>query len=309
MALFKRAIITGGTGSIGMALIEHLLKKNIDVMVLIKRNSVRIKRLPYHPLLKIVECDLNEMMEFKFIYRESYDIFYNLAWDGTYGEMRNDMYLQNKNIQYTLNAVNLAKKLGCHTFIGAGSQAEYGRVEGIITPLTPTFPENGYGIAKLCAGQMSRILCHQLGLKHIWTRILSVYGPYDNENTMVMSTIKKLINGEVPKLTKGEQIWDYLYSDDAANALYLLGKCGNDGKVYCLGSGKARPLFEFIHEIRNIVNPNSNIELGAIPYNENQVMNLQTDINDLKTDVGFLPIVDFSEGIKKIIKNYYVNIE
>ena len=52
-------------------------------------------------------------------------------------------------------------KLGCYKFIGAGSQAEYGRVEGKLTALTLTFPENGYGIAKLCAGQMSRILCEQ----------------------------------------------------------------------------------------------------------------------------------------------------
>ncbi len=95
-----------------------------------------------------------------------------------------------------------------------------------MTALTPTFPENGYGIAKLCAGQMSRILCEQKNMNHIWTRILSVYGPYDGENTMIMSVIRKLAHGEKPSLTEGKQQWDYLYSKDAGYAMYLLGEKG-----------------------------------------------------------------------------------
>ncbi|WP_075364667.1 NAD-dependent epimerase/dehydratase family protein [Desulfosporosinus metallidurans] len=142
-------------------------------------------------------------------------------------------------------------------------------------------------------------------MKHIWTRILSVYGPYDGEKTMVMSTIIKLINGEVPRFTKGEQMWDYLYSGDAANAMYLLGEKGHDGKVYCLGSGEARPLCEYIYEIRDLIDGNSKVELGAIPYSENQVMYLRADIDALKVDVGFSPSVNFTEGIRGIINSIY----
>ena len=80
------------------------------------------------------------------------------------------MHLQNKNVEYALDAVEAAKRFGCHTFIGAGSQAEYGRVEGLLKPDTPTFPEMGYGIAKLCAGHMTRKHAYQLGMNHIWVR-------------------------------------------------------------------------------------------------------------------------------------------
>ena len=62
----------------------------------------------------------------------------------------------------------------------------------------------GYGIAKLCAGQMSRIMCSSLGIRHVWARILSIYGPYDTENSMVMSTVIKLRRGERPLFTAGE---------------------------------------------------------------------------------------------------------
>lgn len=83
-----------------------------------------------------------------------------------------------------------------------------------------------------------------------WVRILSVYGPNDNAGSMVMSTVRKLKNGETPQFTKGEQKWDYLYSGDAARAFRLLAEKGQSGKVYVLGSGNVKPLSEYIYNAR-----------------------------------------------------------
>ena len=65
-------------------------------------------------------------------------------------------------------------------------------------PTPPTRPENGYGMAKLCAGQMSRLECERLGLDHVWPRVLSVYGPYDGPSTMISSAIRTLLARWVP---------------------------------------------------------------------------------------------------------------
>lgn len=307
MTLLKKVVILGATGSIGMALISHLIKNNIEVLVLYRKDSLRANRIPDHPLIKKEVCSLAEMSDFASKSKDKYDTFYYFAWEGTFGNSRNDMYLQSQNIKYTLDAVHLAKRLGCHTFIGAGSQAEYGRVEEKLAPGTAVSPENGYGIAKLCAGQMSRILCGQLGMRHIWTRILSVYGPMDNENSLTMSTIIKLINGEQTHFTSGEQIWDFLYSEDAANAFYLLGEKGVDGKTYCLGSGNTCLLKDVITEIINQINPNAKTGIGDLPYPPNQVMFLCADIESLTKDTGFIPIVSFKDGIGKTIKWYKEN--
>lgn len=96
---------------------------------------------------------------------------------------------------------------------------------------------------------MSRQLCGQLGLKHIWTRILSVYGPYDGERTMLSSAVREFASSRQTHFTKGEQLWDYLYSGDAAEILYLLGLNGKADKTYVLGSGTARPLREYIETL------------------------------------------------------------
>lgn len=296
----KRAIITGATGAIGMALVEELLNRQIEVLVIGREGSVRNEQFPDNPLLEKCFCSMENWSTLRNEIGKSYDVCYHLAWMGTTGVARNDMYLQNENVRYALDAVNLAARFGCKVFIGAGSQAEYGTVEGKLTPKTPAFPKTGYGIAKLCAGQMTRERAHQLGMKHVWTRILSIYGPYDGKQSMVMSGIYQMLHNQRPKYTKGEQMWDYLYSEDAAKAFYLLGECELDG-VYCLGSGRVRPLREYIEQIRDAVSENTEIGIGELPYYENQVMYLCADIEQLSKDTGFQPEYSFEEGIAKTV--------
>jgi len=299
----KKVVITGATGIIGLNLINYLLKKDIEVLAIIRKNSSRKNLLPICNKLKVIESDLEKFKNIKI--EERYDIFIHLAWDGTFGDSRNNVQEQLKNIEYTLDAVRLAKELGCTKFIGAGSQAEYGRIEGIIKPNTPTNPENSYGMAKLCAGQLSRLLANQLGIEHIWTRILSVYGPFDNDNTMVMSSIREMIdNNTSPDYTKAEQKWDYIYAEDVAKAFYLIGENAKNNSIYCIGSGIQRPLYQYIQEIRDNINKNIKLNIGAKEYSENQVMNLCADISNLTEDTGFIPETKFEEGIIKTI-NYY----
>lgn len=297
----KRIIITGPTGAIGMALIQKCITENIEAAVICHRGSARIAQIPASDKIKVIECNLDELKTLPEVLTGTYDAFFHLAWACTAGEGRNDVHAQSGNIRYALDAVEAAKKLGCECFVGAGSQAEYGRFEGKLDSGVPAFPENGYGIAKLCAGQLSRILCSQLGIRHIWFRILSVYGEYDGEQTMIMSSIRKMLVGQAPEYTPAEQIWDYLYSVDAAEAFFLAAKKGRDGAVYCLGSGQARPLKEYIEIMRDEIQPGLLLKLGAKPYAPKQVMYLCADISELHRDTGFEPQYSFEEGIKRTI--------
>ena len=297
-----KAIITGATGAVGMALIEELLARGAYVTVLCRQGSARSAQINESERLKKIDCSLDGMHSLDL--GGGYDVFFHLAWDGTTGVQRNDMELQNKNVAYTLDAVRLAHRSGCSVFVGAGSQAECGRHEKPINSKTPAFPENGYGMAKLCAGQMSRGLCAQLGIRHEWARILSVYGKYDGERSLVMSTVAKLLRGERPSLTAGEQTWDFIYSADAARALADIAERGRDGAIYCIGSAKARPLREYVELIRDTVRPDASLGFGEIPYAEGQVMYLCADIDELTADTGFVPRVGFIEGIKETVEWY-----
>lgn len=298
----QNVVITGPTGAIGAALCEELLKHGCMVYAVCRPDSQRTAALPGHDRLKIVHCDLADFEKLPDLIRNPCDALFHFAWAHTIGPGRNDMPVQISNIRYAINAVRAAAALGCNVFVGAGSQAEYGRVEGLLRPETPCFPENGYGMAKLCAGQMSRTEAHKLGMAHIWARILSVYGPHDGQNTLISTAIRQLLAGQCPALTAGEQLWDYLYAADASEALYGMACCGRDGAVYPLGSGERRPLREYIAILRDAIDPALPLGLGEIPYGPGQVMHLQADITDLHRDTGFTPKTEFAVGIEKTIE-------
>lgn len=299
MRQIRSAVITGPTGAVGTALCKLLAQEQITVWAVVKPESKRTEHLKELDGVQIISCDAANLSQLTDI---KADAFFHLAWAKTTGQGRNDMPAQIRNIQYTIDAVHAASRLGCKVFVGAGSQAEYGRVDHALTPDTPCFPENGYGMAKLCAGQMSRTECEKLGIEHIWPRILSVYGPHDGMGSMVSSVIRTLLKGECPALIAGEQIWDFLYADDAARALYLLALYGKSGAVYPLGSGQARSLKDYITMLRDAIDPSLLLGFGEIPYGDKQVMHLEADISALQRDTGFAPQTDFAAGIRKTIE-------
>lgn len=308
----RRVCITGATGTIGMALIRKCIENDIEVIALVNPDSKRLDRIPDDEHITVIKCGLSDLADAtpeslgisptdEGIYA---DAMFHLAWGGTFGDARNDKELQDKNASYALDAVRLAGRLGCRVFVGAGSQAEYGRVSGVLRSDTPCKPENEYGRAKLASSEATRELCRSLGIRHIWPRILSIYGPYDGERTMVMSVISQLLAGKKPALTAGEQMWDYLYADDAAQAMLLLAEHGKDGSIYPIGSGKARPLRKYIEIIRDAIDPSLPLGFGEVPYSDRQVMYLCADISDLSADTGFVPSVSFEEGVRMTIEYF-----
>ena len=277
----KSAIVNGSLGTIGLALVNQLLKRNVKVYAIAFPGDPRIERIPKDAI--VVPCDMTQIDKLTEMIPEPVDAFFHLAWAGTIGPGRDDMLLQTQNIRCAVEAAHTAKKLGCEVYVGVGSQAEHGRIEGKVTAAAPCFPTNGYGMAKLCAGQMTRVVCRQLGIRHVWARVLSVYGANDGPLSVISVLLDKLTKGEKPSLTAGEQMWDYLYAEDA---------------------GRIRPLREYFEALRDAIDPSLPLGLGEIPYPPNQVMHLEADISELTRDTGFEPSTSFEEGIREVVRQY-----
>lgn len=303
----KKVVITGATGAIGRALIKVCIEAGYDVLAVVHRGSPRAAELESIGHCHVLRLDLNEYdqamveMEKQEIDKTDYELFFHLAWMAPFGKDRDNLDLQLDNIKAALSAVRFAKALGCTTFIGTGSQAEYGRVEGILSPDTPTFPETGYGISKLCTGQLTRLSCEQFGMRHIWCRVLSVYGPYDRDQTLISYAVIQMMANEETEFSPCDQMWDYIYSDDAARAILLAGQKGKSGKVYMIGSGEVHPLKEYIQKIAEITRYTKEIGFGKRPYNDKQVMYLQADTDALNS-IDYTTSVSFAEGISRIIE-------
>ena len=291
-----RAVVTGPTGCIGHALIGVLLAEGYEVAAVIRPGSKNAASVPADPHVRVIECELKDLQTLSGTL-ESCELFFHLGWEGTFGASRDEEEGQERNIAYTLSAVRLAKALGCTSFVFAGSQSEFGPVGGIISPKTPCHPVTFYGKAKLRGAILSRALCREFGIRHTECRIFSTFGPFDKPYNLIMDTIRKLLQKERLSFTEGDQVWDYLYSKDAARALFLSGMYGKDQAVYCLGTGKTRTLKEFLTAVRDLVDPGAALHFGERPYYPNQVMHLQADIRTLTADTGFVPAYSFEEGV------------
>lgn len=307
----KKAVVTGSTGMLALATADVLLKEGYEVIALVRPGSSRESNIPDDSRIHKILIDMKDIRRLPSVLKEQgldedIELFFHFAWDGTHGDSRNDSDIQIENVRTCVEAVRTANDLGCISFLGAGSQAEYGRVaDGVsLAPDTPVNPVTGYGMGKLAAGKFSRIEAGKLGIKHVWVRILSVYGPFDGMHTMVMSGIGNLLEGRKASYTKGEQLWDYLYCKDAARAFYLAAVKGKNNAVYPVGSGKVRPLKDYITDIRDTVNPDAPLGFGEVDYYPDQVMYLCADISDLTADTGFVPEYGFAEGIKETVEWY-----
>ena len=287
--------ITGATSMLGVATIKQCIQRNISILAFVRKNSTNITRLPDSVLVKVVECDLSEMSDFD-ISGLSADVFIHFGWAFTDKAGRNDVSKQLENVQFTIDAVHLAKKLGCHKFVGAGSQAEYGTPNVVLKADTPVNPLVPYGVAKYAAGRLSAMECRKEGLEYNWVRILSIYGPHDNEGTLLKQLIYNAKNNIPMGLSGCEQIWDYLHEDDAGAAFVAVAEKGVNGKIYPLGSGVGRPLKEFVQAVLSVVNPNYKPEYGKFPYSSTQPMYLKADVSELNK-IGWKPKVIFFNGI------------
>lgn len=298
----KKIIVTGATGMIGANLVRVALANECSVLCLVRKNSQKLENIPTDPRVKILFADANEYANL--MIDEKYDTFFHFAWEKTYGDSRDDVFAQLKNVEYSMDAIRLAHRSGCSSFIGAGSQAEYGPVSAPLSVHTPINPQSGYGIAKYTVGRLGGLLAKSLGLRFNWIRVLSIYGCMDNPYTLIMYAVREMKKGNSPELTKCEQIWDYLNESDAAKAFFAVGEKGVDQKIYILGSGSGRELRSYIEDIKSLIGFGSDIMYGKKEYQINQPMFLVADTTELRNDTQWKPEIDFFDGISLLLSNY-----
>lgn len=299
--------ITGATSMLGIATIKECINQNINVIAFCRPLSKNLNRIPNNDFVRVIECDLYSMQEFN-VEQLKADVFIHFGWAFTDKIGRNDVSKQLENVQFTIDAVHLAKKLGCRKFVGAGSQAEYGTPNSILKEDTPVNPVVPYGVAKYAAGRFAMIECEKLGIEYVWVRILSVYGTNDLPGTLVSKLIYNAKNNIPMGMSGCEQTWDYLFEDDAGRALVAIALNEKNNSIYNLGSGVGRQLSDYVKEIIEIVNPSYKPEIGKYPYSSTRPMKLVADISQLTHDTGWKPQVNFAEGIQSIMNKGCKNV-
>jgi nucleoside-diphosphate-sugar epimerase len=212
-----------------------------------------------------------------------------------------------KNLSYELALLQLAERVGVKQWIGLGSQAEYGPCNKPIEETAPTRPTTLYGVAKLCAFLLARHMSECLGMRCVWLRLFSAYGPMDDPGWMIPYLALRLLRRERPSLTEAEQYWDYLYVTDVAEALYRVATARDVAGVFNLGSGDAHSLRAVIERVRDMIDIRLPLGFGETPYRPDQIMHLQANIAKITGLTGWSPHVTLDDGLRETIAWFRAN--
>lgn len=297
----KNVIITGATSFVGLAVTELLLQNSVTVHAVVRPHSPHLNRLPIHPNLSIIELDIADVSMLTSMSLPNFEVFYHFAWDGVRSPARDDQALQARNYENAINAIETANALGCEVFIGTGSQAEYGFTELKIDENCVTNPTTHYGKSKLNVCNFGLNYANKQSIRFIWSRIFSLYGVHDSENTLIISCLKKMKRDEPIDLSACTQMWDYLHVSDAAQALYLLGMSPKANGIYNIASGISMPLIDFVEEMKQITRSKSILNYGNIIGACQEGNGFEPVVDRLKRELDWSPQIKFTDGISEIL--------
>lgn len=288
----KSAVVTGANGFIGSAVVRELLKNDVSVCAVVHNG--------HRDNLK--DCDnllvVNSLAEAP----RGSDVFYHFAWSGSAGAARADTALQLKNAQDTVDALRKAKELGCGRFLCAGSIMEHETMAAVYTDGNRPGLGYIYGGGKLIAHAMCMSVAADIGIDLVWPEITNAYGPGERSPRMLNTTIRKCIHKEPPQFTAGTQNYDFVYIDDVARAFRLIGQHGKPFTEYLIGSSTARPLKEFLLELKAAIAPDLDFIFGDIPFTGINLPIEAFDCSKTERDTGFRAEVGFAEGCRKTME-------
>jgi len=300
----KKAIVCGGAGFIGRALVEELFTHGIEVTAIVRPGFFdRFQASPlYGQDVSILECDLRNISHVENLMKSrGFDVWYHLAWEGVSGNTLLNYATQIKNIEWTMDAVASAKKLGCKKFIGAGSILQYElsvEKEGA-SNLHDKY--RIYKVAKEACERIGRSVAFDYKIEFIWPIITNIYGPGEISPRLINSMIRNLLSGKHQSLSEGNQYYDFIYVTDAAKAFRLIGDYGKEGRRYVVSGGTVQPLRNFLIQVRDIVAPETELGFGESPFNGIYLPEESYGIEKLREDTGFIPEVSFEEGIQNTV--------
>lgn len=295
-------IVTGATSFIGSEFAKLILECGHEVYAVCLENSSALERLPKDPALKLVYSTLENYFNLP-SQIPSADIFVNFAWYGNTVASRSSVNEQQKNVDYIVKAFKAANKIGCKLFVEPGTQAEYGTVTDLITEETPCQPFSEYGKAKVAIKEACFKLCEETGMKYMHLRIFSVYGEYDHFHTLLLTSLKKMLDNRPLELSSCTQSWNFLYVRDVVKQIYYLcEKAYKDEnfqhEIFNLASDDTRPLCDFVKRMKELLQSSSDLRFGT--FTPEHLVALNPDISKMKNYIGFVTDYSFDEGVKLV---------
>ncbi|MCM3366709.1 dTDP-glucose 4,6-dehydratase [Bacillus safensis] len=309
----KSYLITGGAGFIGLNFVKLLLQDtNIRLTVFDKLTYAS------HPdemdeLLKLshfrfIQGDITLQHELDQAFDEVYDAIIHFAAESHVDRSIEsaEPFIQT-NVLGTYRMLEAVLKGKAKKLIHISTDEVYGDLEPddpAFTEQTPLSPNNPYSASKASSDLLVKSYIHTHQLPAMITRCSNNYGPYQHEEKLIPTIIRKAVNGEkIPIYGDGRQIRDWLYVEDHARAVKKVLENGTAGQVYNIGGGNEKTNLDLTKTILSQLGI-SHDQIAFIQDRKGHDRRYAIDASKLKGDLGWTQETSFEEGIEKTI-NWY----
>ena len=310
----KSYLITGGAGFIGLNFVKLLLQ-DADVRLTV------FDKLTYasHPeemdeLLKLshfrfIQGDITLQHELDQAFDEVYDAIIHFAAESHVDRSIEsaEPFIQT-NVLGTYRMLEAVLKGKAKKLIHISTDEVYGDLEPddpALTEQTPLSPNNPYAASKASSDLLVKSYIHTHQLPAMITRCSNNYGPYQHEEKLIPTIIRKAVNGEnIPIYGDGQQIRDWLYVEDHARAVKQVLENGTTGQVYNIGGGNEKTNLDLTKTILSQLGI-SHDQIAFIQDRKGHDRRYAIDASKLKGELGWTQETSFEEGIEKT-NNWYL---
>ncbi len=297
----KRILVTGASGMIGAHLVHRLVKLGNKPFVLLRgSNEIRLREVMSQ--VARISGDLSEPESIERAIRTvSPEIVYHLA--STY--FNPPTLSARSHVQVNLVGTQLIfeslKDKPDVKIICAGSAAVYGQGAGL-QETALLHPTSLYGASKAACSVFAQAYAHCHGMSICELRFFTPFGPWERPGRLIPYVILKILAGEEIELGEGSQQRDFLYIDDAIEALLLAGtKPLAPGVVLNVCSGIGRSIRSVAETIIDIMGHPANLKIGVRPTRPDEIWEISGDYTAAKNILSWVPCIDFHEGLRRTI--------
>lgn len=313
----KAILVTGGCGFIGSNFIDYLLSIEPTPLIVNLDNLTYAGNLDNlsnnienekHVFIKGDICDYEKIS--KIITDYSIDSIVNFAAESHVDRsITNSSIFYETNVGGTLNLLSASLNLGIKRFLQVSTDEVYGSLgdSGFFTEKSNIKPNSPYSASKASADHFVTSYNKTHGLDTIITRCSNNYGPYQFPEKFIPLLINNAINDKpLPIYGSGENIRDWIYVKDHCEGIFLALCYGNTGEVYNFGGNSEMRNIDLAKKILVLLDKPESL-LSYVEDRQGHDYRYAIDISKVKTELNWLPSVNFEEGIESTIKWYTIN--
>jgi len=319
-------LVTGGAGFIGSAFIRYVLRLpnfsgrivNLDLLTY-AANLQSLKQWESDPRYKFIQGDICDQVLIEKILSAGICAVVHFA-----AETHVDRSIQSAtpfieaNIKGTLSLLEAVRKFPHVHFHHVSTDEVYGSLEkeGFFCETSPYRPNSPYSASKAASDHFVRAFAHTYDLSTTVSHCSNNYGPYQFPEKFIPLMIEKcLAKKPLPVYGRGDNVRDWLYVDDHAEAIWMILQQGKKGETYDVGGRTELSNLDLLHLLIPIVakktNENPEIYHRLIHFVQDRPghdFRYAVDCSKLETELGWRSKTSLQKGLEQTVHHWSMPI-